>query len=223
MKKYLMIICLVFSLTSMTELVNAAKVEQSPALEKSQITIDNLVGADFLNIYGLDKGDIVKVYDSKNKLLLKSKPVEGKSREHWSIKQVGTKAGTIFVTVTKKGMSESKKTSIQFKAEPKLSGIADKVQDIFIKEGVTINGHKYGFGAASGEKGVFITYDANRKVMLLGRNDNSYKLGAKALARLGHGDYETIYKMLKNFKGGYDVKVGKFYLRGGRELGVRWN
>jgi len=92
--------------------------EQSDPLKVSQVKVYNNKGkTDAVNISGVSKGDTIKVYNASSKgKLLATKQVTGTSGSI-SIKQLGTKSGKVYVTITKSGMKESGRTAVSYKGE----------------------------------------------------------------------------------------------------------
>lgn len=106
----------------------------SETLKSSQVSIKNNKGKnDTVTVNGLQSGSVVKVYDSKGKLISTSKAVEkGKTSISASIKQLGTKKGSVQVTVTMPGKLESSKLSKSFSGEvtsatPSVSNVSASV------------------------------------------------------------------------------------------------
>ncbi|WP_285765450.1 hypothetical protein [Peribacillus sp. SI8-4] len=90
--------------------------EISPSLKKSQVKVANNKGkADLVKVSGLTKHDVIKVYSVKGAVLAKTTS-KGK-RANVSIKQLGTKAGKVIMTVTKNGQRESARLTISFSKE----------------------------------------------------------------------------------------------------------
>ncbi|MFI2958658.1 MULTISPECIES: hypothetical protein [Priestia] len=91
---------------------------KSPALKASQIKVTNNKGKDdVIAVSGISKGDIVKVYNTSSKgTLLASKTSTGPSAT-LTTKQVGEKAGKVYVTVSRSGMSESDRVAVGFSGE----------------------------------------------------------------------------------------------------------
>ncbi|QHW33869.1 hypothetical protein GZH47_25775 [Paenibacillus rhizovicinus] len=86
----------------------------SPILKASQVKVTKNKGkADTVSVSGLGKTDSFNIYDAKGNLL----GLSSKGATTLSIKQVGTKAGTLYVTRTQDGMLESSKTAVSFKGE----------------------------------------------------------------------------------------------------------
>lgn len=77
--------------------------------------LNNKKKNDTIKVIGLTKGDVVKVYNAKGKKIASKKSI-GKSVTI-SIKQLGKNAGKVYVTVTKAGKKESKRTAVKFKKE----------------------------------------------------------------------------------------------------------
>ncbi|MEC1182113.1 Ig-like domain-containing protein [Bacillus altitudinis] len=93
------------------------KGEPTSALKGNQINIvNNKKKNDVITVSQLAKQDLVKIYNQSGKLIGQSTVSKGKVVKV-TIKQLGTKGGKIYVTVTGKDMSESSKTVKSFKAE----------------------------------------------------------------------------------------------------------
>ncbi|MED1471637.1 hypothetical protein [Bacillus salipaludis] len=91
--------------------------EQSDSISKHYVKVtNNKRKKDIVSISKVTKSDIIKVYSSKNKLLA-SKEVKKGTSTSFSFKQLGARAGFIYVTITKKGMLASPKTKVSFKKE----------------------------------------------------------------------------------------------------------
>jgi hypothetical protein len=92
--------------------------EKTDALKATQVKVTNNKGKnDTIVVSGLVKGDVVKVYNASSKgKLLTSATSKGKSVT-LTVKQLGTKSGKVYVTVTRPGMLESSRTSVSYKAE----------------------------------------------------------------------------------------------------------
>ncbi len=90
---------------------------QTP-LKTSQLKVINNKGKDdIVTVTGLKKGDNVKVYSSSTKGAVLASKLSTGSAISLPVKQVGTKAGTIYVTVTRSGMIESKRVPVSFTGE----------------------------------------------------------------------------------------------------------
>jgi hypothetical protein len=91
--------------------------EQTNALKASQVKITNNKNKnDTIAVSSIKKGDVVKVYNADGKQLAKSEAAKGTSTSI-TIKQLGTKKGTVYLTVTSSGMKESHKTAVSYSAE----------------------------------------------------------------------------------------------------------
>ncbi|SEO51421.1 PPC domain-containing protein [Paenibacillus sp. OV219] len=88
-------------------------------LKTTQVQIANRKGsADSVTVNGLNKGDIIKVYNSKGSLLATSQPVaQGKKSTVISVKQLGANASYVYVTVKPAALAESAKTKISYTKE----------------------------------------------------------------------------------------------------------
>jgi len=133
------------TVSSFANVADAAKVKRSPTLKVSNIKVtNNKDKPDIVEIKSLKSKDIVKIYSSSNKLLYKSSAVK-KSSLTISLKQLGQKSGFIFVTVTKRGMSEGKKVKVTFKGEEvvPLLDIPKSTNNSIITIQGTVNEKKY--------------------------------------------------------------------------------
>ncbi|MDC2866219.1 pre-peptidase C-terminal domain-containing protein [Bacillus sp. BP-3] len=91
--------------------------EVSNSLQVSQVKITNNKGkADHIVVSGVVKGDTVRVYDANSKLLVTSPQATGTTVTA-EVKQLGTQAGYVYVSVTRAGMKESTKVKLAYKAE----------------------------------------------------------------------------------------------------------
>lgn len=92
--------------------------EQSDTLKKSNIKIKNNKGKkDTIKVSRLSKGDKIKVYNTKSKGKRIASRKATSSNVTLSVKQLGKKSGKVYITVTKKGMKESKRLAVSYKAE----------------------------------------------------------------------------------------------------------
>lgn len=94
----------------------------SGGIESGNITVTNNAGiADTVSVTGLTPGDVVKVYDlTSGGNLLGSATVSPSSTQVLvEIPQLGSKDGTIYISVTSTNKAESNRTSATFKAEKK--------------------------------------------------------------------------------------------------------
>ncbi|MEB4888163.1 MULTISPECIES: hypothetical protein [Priestia] len=107
--------------SGMTESVRTAisfAGEQSNALQSSQVKVVNNKGkADSVTVSKISKGDVVKVYNASSKGTLLASKESGGTSTTLSIKQLGQKAGKVYVTTTNPGMTESTRTAVNYSAE----------------------------------------------------------------------------------------------------------
>lgn len=87
------------------------------ALTTKQVSIKNYKGkSDVVTVSGAKSGDLVKIYDKSNKLL-SSKKADKAGKAVFSFKQLGSKGGYIYVSLTKPNRLESAKTKVSFNKE----------------------------------------------------------------------------------------------------------
>ncbi|MBX9993165.1 MULTISPECIES: pre-peptidase C-terminal domain-containing protein [Priestia] len=92
--------------------------EQSNALQSSQVKVVNNKGkADSVTVSKISKGDVVKVYNASSKGTLLASKESGGTSTTLSIKQLGQKAGKVYMTTTNPGMTESTRTAVNYSAE----------------------------------------------------------------------------------------------------------
>lgn len=111
---------------------NAFAASTAP-LAGSIIVTNNLEGkSDTIYVYGVDSGDLVKVYDSAqgDNVIAYGTVPKNKIDITFKIAQLGTKKGSVYVSVVSKGGTESSRTKVNYAEEPKSAPIA--------KENVTI-------------------------------------------------------------------------------------
>lgn len=95
------------------------------ALSNDEITISNNVDAkDSIYVLGLTAGDVVKVYNAPTggKMLCQGTVANGATDITVYVSQLGSSKGSVYVSVTSKGMGESSRTEANYDAEP----ISDK-------------------------------------------------------------------------------------------------
>ncbi|WP_026568313.1 hypothetical protein [Bacillus sp. UNC41MFS5] len=91
--------------------------EQSDTISSKQVkTTNNRGKSDIVSVSNIAVSDVIKIYSRTNQLLASKKVMSGKSIS-LSLRQLGTKASFMYVTITKNGMLESKKTAISYKGE----------------------------------------------------------------------------------------------------------
>ena len=95
----------------------AAEPVTSSSLSASRVTIENNRNKDdVITVKSLYTGDVVKVYNSQNKLIATSKPATTYYVKI-SVKQLGKNKGNVLLTRTSSKKLESTKISVPFKAE----------------------------------------------------------------------------------------------------------
>ena len=121
MKKLLSgILSLMIILSFVSQSSTAFAIDATNALTSDEVTVTNNVGkAD--TIYAIDVmgGDIVNVYNAATggKLIGKGTVGVNKSDLTISIAQLGISAGSVYISDTSKGMSESSRTEVDYAAE----------------------------------------------------------------------------------------------------------
>lgn len=80
---------------------------------------NNVTLPDIIQVSGLTAGDKVKVYDSdsEGELLGSMTAASGSDQVKIQIKQLGEEAGSVFISVTSKGKTESKRTEAEYVSE----------------------------------------------------------------------------------------------------------
>lgn len=122
--------------SSRTEVAYEAEATSEPPIVDN-ITITNNVGkSDTINVAGLAPGDVIKVYTAANggKLLGSATVSSSRTDVTKSFSQLGTKEGTLYVSVTSKGMHESERVPATFSAENQSD--APKGKSVTIKNNV---------------------------------------------------------------------------------------
>ncbi len=139
----------------------------SEPLNSDNILITNNSGkADAIDISELNEGDTVKVYNSSagGKLLGSAVVPITKTYLTISVQQVGTSAGSVYISVTGKGMAESSRTKVDFEAE----AISDSANEdsIIVTNNAGIADNIYVSGLSSGD--VVKIYNMEKGGRLLG-------------------------------------------------------
>ncbi|PUB10140.1 hypothetical protein [Paenisporosarcina sp. OV554] len=94
--------------------------EKSNPLKASQVKVSNNKGKnDIVTITGISKGDTVKIFNSSTKGSLLATKQATSSSASLSIKQLGLKAGKIYVSITRSGMTESSRITASYSSEKK--------------------------------------------------------------------------------------------------------
>lgn len=86
----------------------------------SEVTITNNVGkADTIYITGVIKGDIVTVYNAatEGKVIGKKTVAGEKTDATISVSQLGSSEGSVYITITSLGMTESSRTEVSYSGE----------------------------------------------------------------------------------------------------------
>ncbi len=108
----------------------ARAASESAAPDPGSITVKNNAAgsSDTVYIYGLAPKDVVRIYNASGKQLAQGTVSSSSSEITIKISQLGTVAGSILVSVTSSGCTESAKTSVDYGAEPESEAIpADSV------------------------------------------------------------------------------------------------
>lgn len=94
---------------------------RSESAEPENIVISNNAGtSDIIQVTGLNTGDTVKVYNAAaGGTLLGSATVDSGTLAQVSIAQLGTVAGSVYISVTNQSKSESARTKVDYEAEAK--------------------------------------------------------------------------------------------------------
>ncbi|WNB92513.1 pre-peptidase C-terminal domain-containing protein [Bacillus sp. NEB1478] len=91
---------------------------KSNPVKAANVKVNNNKGkSDSVTVNGLAKGDVVKVYNASSKGTLLASATSTGTSATLSIKQVGTKSGKIYVSVTKSGLAESDRVAVTYKGE----------------------------------------------------------------------------------------------------------
>lgn len=162
----LLILLILFSFIFPQNITYAETV--SVALSDSEVTITNNVGKrDTIYVTGVMGGDTIRVYNAATggKVIGKAAVSSQKTEATITISQLGTNSGSVYVSVTSKGMTESSRTKIDYDAE--------LISDAPLLENITITNNSgkvdtvYVCGLAQGDVVKLYTSD-NIKGKLLG-------------------------------------------------------
>ncbi|MEK3806970.1 hypothetical protein MHB63_10545 [Bacillus sp. FSL H8-0547] len=154
---------------------------KSTDLKTEQIKVTNNTGkSDTVSVSGIAKGDIVKVYNASSKGSLLGQVTSAGTSATVTIKQLGTKSGKVYVSVTKPGMLESSRTAASFNGE-----ISSALKTSQMK--ITNNKGKADIVAVSGlAKGDIVkVYNASSKGTLLGQATSSGSNVSVSIKQLG--------------------------------------
>ena len=133
MKRVISIFLAILIILANTALdVQSVFAAQSSAIDSGNVIItNNLTGkSDTIYIFGLEPGSLVKVYTSStgSKILTYGTVSNSKSEIKFSVPQIGTGEGSLYISVIEKGNTESKRTKVNFDSEPRSTPIsADSV------------------------------------------------------------------------------------------------
>lgn len=121
MKKYIstfLSLCIFLSLVIKENIVYADAVSIAPTADEVTIT-NNVNKPDIIYITGVIAGDIINVYNAEvdGKIIGKATVPSNKTDATIKIAQLGTKAGSVYITVTSLGKSESSRTEISYPDE----------------------------------------------------------------------------------------------------------
>ncbi len=130
MKKCIsVIITIALVLTSICMKSGNAFAASTAPLAGSIVVTNNLEGkADTIYVYGVESGDLVKVYDSaqgENIIAYGTVP-KNKIDITFKIAQLGTEKGSVYVSVVSKGADESSRTKKDYAEEPKSTNYITK-------------------------------------------------------------------------------------------------
>ncbi|MDP4181796.1 MAG: hypothetical protein Q8942_11970 [Bacillota bacterium] len=98
---------------------------KSPAPYPENVTItNNARSADTVKVGGLASGDVVRIYDAASLGNFLGSATASNTDATVSIPQLGTTAGSVYITVSSSNKKESQRTQVSYAAEP-VSGSAD--------------------------------------------------------------------------------------------------
>lgn len=118
---------------------------QSDALAEGDITIENNAGtSDIIYVTGVGTNDIIKVYSvpTGGTPLASSTVSNGNLDATITVSQLGTNAGTIYVSVVRYGKTESNRTAVNYTAESTapVVGNISIVNNAVISDTITVRG-----------------------------------------------------------------------------------
>jgi hypothetical protein len=98
---------------------SAESATDGPSLKSIKITNNKIGTNDNIAVYGLAVGDVIKVYSSKiiTSTMATATVGAGTTVGTISISQLGTTSGTLYLTVTTNGKTESNRTARSYAAE----------------------------------------------------------------------------------------------------------
>ena len=118
---------------------------QSDVLNSGDITIVNNSGsADIITVTGVATDDVVNVYSTATDgtILGTATVASGDSQAIVSVSQLGTAAGSVYITVTRSGKTESIRTNATYTAESTapIVGNITIVNNAVLEDTITVNG-----------------------------------------------------------------------------------
>lgn len=115
-----------------------AEIQTAPLSPDSVVVTNNAGKADVITVTDLYGGETIKVYTAKTggKLLASYNVPVNKTEANISITQLGTGAGSVYVSVTNKGELESERIKVDFIAEPKSDPIQEGDVTVFNHAGI---------------------------------------------------------------------------------------
>jgi len=195
--------------SSRTEIKYNAESKSEPA-NKDNVTItNNSDAADTVEVTGLAAKDVVNVYSSDNDddLLGTATVADGDSSAIASISQLGTNAGSVWISVKRYGRPESDRVNVAYAAEsvPPQKGNISVVNNVVISDTVTVSGLT--------ANDIVNVYDAKKNGNLLGTgsvvgNDTSVTI---SIPQLGTGSGK-VYVSVTNSGRGESSRVEKDYM-----------
>lgn len=102
--------------------------EISESIDLSGVAVTNNHGnSDIIRVSGLEEGDIVSVYKTATvKSTVAKKTITDSASVNITIAQLGTSAGTVYLTLTQSGKCESERIAVDFPAEGKSTAPASE-------------------------------------------------------------------------------------------------
>lgn len=141
---------------------------KSSSLDTNNVVVTNNPAGTADTVYASDlsTGDLIKVYDSSSggKLLGSATVGDSDTSATISVSQLGTSAGSVYISSTETGKSESSRVKADYVAESKTSAL--DASDVVITNNVGSNDTVQVSGVSSGE--VIKVYDAAKGGNLLG-------------------------------------------------------
>jgi hypothetical protein len=118
---------------------------QSDPLGDGDVSIENNAGtSDVIDVTGVSENDVIKVYSatSGGTALATATVPSGQSEAMINVSQLGTDAGSVYVSVTRVGKTESSRTGYQYSAESTapVQGNIYVVNNAVISDKVTVSG-----------------------------------------------------------------------------------